>query len=130
MSVDPGELHSKIQDIHYDISISSGFDEFKQLKEALVSNKSRLKLWQDTWLPDASDLERSFQKKNWGDNGRAKVQELLAGLAETVELLKDADNDAEVDSGHAKLGRTRFGDSSCWIGPRSHRSRLQRHDPP
>ena len=59
---------------------------------------------QNTWLPDASDLERSFQR-NWGNNGRDKVQELVAGLAETVELLKDADNDAEVDSGHAKLGR-------------------------
>ena len=104
MSVDPGQLHSKVQDIHYDVSISSGFDEFKQLKEALVSNKSRLKLWQETWLPDVSDLEGSFQR-NWGNNGRDKVRELLAGLAESVELLKDADNDAEVDSGHAKLGR-------------------------
>lgn len=62
------------------------------------------KSWQDTWLSDASDLERSYQS-NWGNTGRNKVQELLAGLAETVELLKDADNDAEVDSGHAKLFR-------------------------
>ena len=104
MSVDPGELHAKIEDIHYDISISSGFDEFKQLKEALGSSKSSLKLWQETWLPDASDLRRSCER-NWGIIGSDKVHELLAGLAETVKLLEDADNHAEVDSGHAKLGR-------------------------
>ena len=103
MIVDPGELHAKLHGIHYDISISPRFDEFKQLKEVLGSSKSSLKLWQDKWLPDDSDLKTSFHR-NW-DKGRDKVQELLAALAETVELLKDAVNDAEVDSGHAKLGR-------------------------
>ena len=45
------------------------------------------------------------RQSNWGNIGRDKVQELLAGLAETEELLQDADNDAEVDLGQAKVGR-------------------------
>ena len=73
MSVDPGELYAKIRDIHYDISISSGFDEFKQLEKALESSKSRLKLWQDTWLPGASDPmaspERLGQRRLGQDSG-------------------------------------------------------------
>ena len=104
MSVDPRELHAKLHDIHYHISISSMFDGFEQLKEVLRSSKSSLKLWQDRWLPDASDLETLFHS-NWGNKGRDTVQELLAGLVETVELLKDAVYDAQVDSGHAKLSR-------------------------
>ena len=104
MSVDPGELLAKIDNIHHDVSIPSSFNEFKQLKEALEPSRSNLQLWHDTWLLGTSD-PTARPERLWGKDGWIKIQDILAEMVETTTILEDAHKDAEVESDRAKVGR-------------------------
>ena len=73
-------------------------------KEELRCSKSRLNLWQDTWLASASDPTASPERL-WEKDGSVKIQDIRAEMADTNKLLEDAHKDAELESDRAKVGR-------------------------
>ena len=105
MSVDPGELQAKLRDIHYDISISSGFDEYKQLER-----RTGIQQIEDEFVAGQMAVERlrshgESPERLWRRDGSIKIQDILAEMAETKKLLEDAHKDTEVESDRAKVGR-------------------------
>lgn len=104
MSVDPGELYVPIKDIRNSLSALPRSDEPKRVAEALASCEENFNLWQNTWLGTAT-TPTARPDRLWGDDGWIKVQEVLAEVAETIKLLKDADRASEEEQDHAKVGR-------------------------
>ena len=94
----------QIDDIHDPLSASSRHKDPERAAEVLARNKKKLKSWQSTWLSNPSNLTVRAERQ-WGRDGWLQLQKILANIANTIELMKDADQGAEVEPDNVKFGR-------------------------
>ena len=88
----------EIQDIHDTLAALPQRGYSERVAVALKFSKQKLELWKKTWLGDAANPVETSERL-WGKGGWVVVQELLAEVATTIQLLKDADaepNDTKV----------------------------------
>lgn len=98
------QLYVQIDDIHDALSASSRHNDSERAAEVLARNEKKLKSWQSTWLSNPSNLTVRAERQ-WGRDGWLQLQKILANIANTIELIKDADQGAEVEPDNVKFGR-------------------------